>query len=50
MKKSLTIIILNYNGTDDTIACIQSLDKINTNYTYRIVILDNNSFDTLYLE
>lgn len=43
MKKSLTIIILNYNGTDDTIACVQSLDKIKTNYTYRTVILDNNS-------
>lgn len=48
MKKSLTIIILNYNGSDDTIACMQSLNKIKTNYSYRIVILDNNSNITSY--
>lgn len=43
MKKLLTIIILNYNGSEDTIACIQSLDKIKTKYSYRTIILDNNS-------
>lgn len=50
MKKDLSIIMLNYNGTNDTIACIESLDKLVTKYSYRIVILDNGSRSEKYQE
>lgn len=39
----LTIIILNYNGSLDTIECIQSLRKSNTILKYQTIILDNAS-------
>lgn len=39
----LAIILLNYNGSKDTIECIQSLDKSETNCIYNIYIMDNNS-------
>lgn len=48
MKVPLTIISLNYNGTDDTIECIKSLDMVKTNYHYRVVILDNASNNEEY--
>jgi len=38
------IILLNYNGYDDTIACFESLQNI-TYQNYNIVIVDNNSPD-----
>lgn len=41
--KDLAIILLNYNGSKDTIACIESMDNSITNYTYDIYIIDNNS-------
>lgn len=39
----LAIILLNYNGSRDTIECIQSLDESETNFTYHVYIMDNNS-------
>ena len=40
----LTIVILNYNGWEDTIACLESLKC--QNYTdYRVVVADNGSSD-----
>ena len=41
--KSLAIILLNYNGSVDTIECIESLDNTITNYEYDIYIIDNAS-------
>ena len=41
--KSLAIILLNYNGSVDTIECIESLDNTITNYDYDIYIIDNAS-------
>jgi GT2 family glycosyltransferase len=39
---SVAIIVLNWNGLDDTIACLQSLQK--SGYAnYRIVVVDNGS-------
>lgn len=41
-KPYVVIILVNYNGTDDTHECIDSLLRINyTNYS--IVVVDNNS-------
>ena len=40
----LSIIILNYNGWRDTIACLESLRK--QSYTdFRVVVADNGSSD-----
>lgn len=44
MNKKISIILLNYNGFDDTIECFESLQKI-TYSNYNIVIVDNNSPD-----
>lgn len=41
--KSLAIILLNYNGSSDTIECIESLDNTITDYDYDIYIIDNAS-------
>lgn len=38
----VSIIILNYNGVNDTIECIESLKKI-TYPNYEIIVVDNNS-------
>lgn len=38
------IIVLNWNGKDDTIECIESLKKIDYS-NYKIVIVDNGSSD-----
>lgn len=40
----VSIILLNYQGADDTIACLKSLQKI-TYPNYRIVVVDNASPD-----
>ena len=44
-SKHVTIIILNYNGFKDTIACIDNLLNI-TFLNYRIVVVDNCSPDS----
>jgi len=42
MKKSVYIIILNWNGWQDTIECLESLQFLDYS-NYRIVLLDNGS-------
>jgi GT2 family glycosyltransferase len=44
MNKKVSIILLNYNGYDDTIECFNSLKEISYP-NYNIVIVDNNSPD-----
>lgn len=43
-QANVHIILLNYNGYEDTIECIKSLEKIDY-YNYKIVVIDNNSTD-----
>lgn len=44
MNKKVYIIVLNWNGKDDTLDCLQSLHS--TNYdNYRVVLVDNGSED-----
>ena len=42
-KIKLAIIIVNYNGADDTIQCVKSLKQINIYNKIKIIIVDNNS-------
>ena len=42
MPSNLNIIILNWNGTDDTIACIESILK-SEKQRYNIIVIDNGS-------
>lgn len=44
MNDFISIILINYNGANDTIQCIKSLEKI-THKNYRIIIVDNCSTD-----
>lgn len=39
----LAIVILNYNGSEDTIECLESLKNSKTEYNYNIFLLDNGS-------
>lgn len=43
--KSLTIIILNYNGWEDTIECLQSLESTirSEQYDLSLIVVDNDS-------
>ncbi len=44
MKNKVYILILNYNGYEDTIAALESI--VNSDYSnYQIVVVDNNSTD-----
>ncbi|NLP47094.1 MAG: glycosyltransferase family 2 protein [Epulopiscium sp.] len=43
------IILVNYNGAEDTIECIKSLKKIKYN-NYEVIIIDNKSSDDDYLK
>lgn len=45
--KSVFIILLNYKGVEDTLECVESLEKVNYK-SYEIVIVDNNSPDDSY--
>lgn len=44
MQKEVYIIVLNWNGKDDTLECLKSLEKINYR-NYKIVVVDNSSED-----
>ncbi|MCD6486470.1 MAG: glycosyltransferase family 2 protein [Syntrophobacterales bacterium] len=44
LSPKVSIILLNYNGAEDTIDCLKSLQKISYN-NYNIVIVDNASPD-----
>ena len=41
-QPSVAIIIVNYNGTEDTIECVKSLNKINYD-NYKIFVIENGS-------
>jgi len=43
-QKNIYIIVLNWNGKDDTIECVRSLQKINYD-NYKIIVVDNGSED-----
>ena len=42
MEKSVHIVVLNYNGYEDTISCVDSLLKIQYE-NYKIIVVDNAS-------
>ena len=42
MNPKVSIIILNWNGLDDTVHCLESLEKI-THLNYDIIVVDNGS-------
>ena len=51
MKKKLFISILDYNGKKNTIKCLQSVDKINTDgIDTTLIVIDNASKDPLHNE
>lgn len=43
--EKISVIVLNYNGIDDTIECLQSLSKVNVppNFTLEVIVVDNSS-------
>lgn len=41
--KELAVIILNYNGTTDTLACLDSIKKYESIDTFSVLVLDNGS-------
>jgi len=43
-KGKVFIILVNYNGADDTIECINSIKKISYS-NYEIIVVDNCSTD-----
>ena len=47
MNKKVFIILLNYNGYNDTLEAIESLEKIEYK-NYSIVVVDNNSTDNSF--
>ncbi len=49
MQKKVYIIVLNWNGKNDTLECIKSLQKIDYN-NYKIVVVDNGSKDDSVFE
>jgi GT2 family glycosyltransferase len=42
MNPKVSIIILNWNGLDDTVHCLESLGKI-TYPNYDVIVVDNGS-------
>lgn len=49
LPKKVHIILLNWNGKEDSLECIESLKKIDYN-NYKIIVVDNNSEDDSVLE
>jgi len=47
-KKQVVIILVNYNGFNDTLACLKSINKNDGEKPY-VVLVDNNSKDKQYL-
>ncbi len=41
-EPSIAIVILNWNGFDDTVECLQSLRQV-AYANYRIILVDNGS-------
>lgn len=44
MQPKIAIIILNYNGKNDTLECLESLSHLNYN-NYEVIVVDNGSSD-----
>lgn len=44
----ISIIIVNYNGGDDTLECLRSLESANTD-NHKIIVVDNASDDALFV-
>lgn len=42
MNKQIGIILVNYNGAQDTIECIESIRK-STGVNYKVIVVDNDS-------
>ena len=42
---NLVIIIVNYNSSEDTIACIESIKQSKTDFSYKVIVVDNCSTD-----
>ncbi|MFH1552849.1 MAG: glycosyltransferase [Candidatus Omnitrophota bacterium] len=42
MYPKVAIIVLNWNGFDDTVECLESVQKLNYN-NYKVVLVDNGS-------
>lgn len=45
-KSLITIIIVNYNSSDYTLECIESIHSQSVNFNYEIVVVDNSSKET----
>ena len=48
MEPYIGIILVNYNGLNDTIECMESIEKINYN-NYSVIIIDNACEDNEYI-
>lgn len=44
MKPAVNIIVLNYNGCEDTLACLRSLEHL-TYPNFTVIVVDNHSSD-----
>ncbi len=49
MQKKVYIVVLNWNGKEDTIECLKSLEKIEYD-NYKVVVVDNASTDDSVFE
>ena len=47
MNQKVYIILLNYNGSKDTIECLESILDVNYSY-YQVLIIDNSEIDAPY--
>lgn len=46
--KTVSIIILNFNGTKETLSCLESIQKLQIiNYKLQVVVVDNGSTDNI---
>ncbi len=43
----ISFVILNYKSLSDTIECIESINKINTEYSRSIIVVDNGSMNQI---
>jgi len=41
----LVVVVLNWNGADDTIACLRSLEAALREFDFRLLVVDNGSRD-----
>ena len=44
MEKSVYIVILNWNGSQDTIECLESIQKLKYQ-NYKVILIENGSTD-----